>query len=114
MTFWEFLAKCGPGWPSTRGWYALGLFAQTFAILVMVVAQPQLRADEFFKTLATAIVITGWIGLAVGGRDNRADLDRLGKAQDLAVNLIEHIRSKDPADPFVNAPRGDAAGSAEQ
>lgn len=84
MTFWEWLHALGPGWPSQRGWYAAALCLQTCAILAMLAAFPHLGRDEFFKTLATAIVVTGWVGFAVAGRDNRVDRDQVSQAQELA------------------------------
>lgn len=93
MTFWDWLYKAGPGWPSMRGWYALALCLQTTAILAMLCAWPRLSQDEFFKTLATAIVVTGWVGFAVAGRDNTVDREQIGKAQDLAARLLDQQRS---------------------
>ena len=80
MTFWEFLHRLGPGYPSARGWYALGLFALTIVILGMIAAFPELRRDEFFKSISTAIVVTGWIGFAVGLRDPSQDRAQVGTA----------------------------------
>lgn len=77
MNFWDWLYRVGPGWPAQRGWYALGLFIQTAAILWMIATFPQLRRDEFFKSIATAIVITGWIGFAVGLRDPAKDREQI-------------------------------------
>ena len=113
LNFWDWLSRFGPGWPSARGWYALALFSQSSLILLLVALFPKLSTDEFFKSLATAIVVTGWVGFAVAGRDNRADLDRLGKAQDLASGLIDHLRSKEPADPFGAPPAAGDAGATQ-
>lgn len=81
----------GPGWPSERGWYAIALFVQTAAILAMIAAVPALRADEFFKSLATAIVVTGWIGFAVGMRGNAEERqqtsDAIGAVHEMAKSL---------------------------
>lgn len=93
MTFWDWLYKTGPGWPSQRGWYALALCLQTTAILIMLCQWPHLSKDEFFKTLATAIVVTGWVGFAVAGRDNTVDREQVGKAQDLAAKLLDQQRA---------------------
>ncbi|WP_288457789.1 hypothetical protein [uncultured Sphingomonas sp.] len=91
MTFWEFLHRLGPGWPGTRGWYAFALFLQTAAILAMVALFPELRTDEFFKSLATAIVITGWIGFAVGMRDPAKDREQMGDAVAATRALAERL-----------------------
>ncbi len=80
MTFWGWLNAIGPGWPGQRGWYALGLFLQTALILWMIATVPALRTDEFFKSISTAIVVTGWIGFAVGLRDPARDREQIGDA----------------------------------
>jgi len=94
MTFWEWLHRFGPGWPDTRGWYALALFIQTCLILVMIALLPQLGRDEFFKSIATAIVVTGWVGFAVAGRDNRVDREQVGQALQLAREAHDNLRAQ--------------------
>lgn len=53
-------------WPDARGWIGLGTFILTVAVLMLLVGFPDLRADEFFKTIATLIVgayikdVVGW------------------------------------------------------
>lgn len=93
MTFWDFLCRLGPGWPDQRGWYALALFIQTGGILLMLALMPQLKDNEFFKTLAQAIVVTGWVGFAVAGRDNRIDREQLSQAQRLAQGLLDQAKA---------------------
>lgn len=56
MTFWEWLYRAGPGWPDSRGWIGLGTFVLVVIILSLLASTPDLRADEFFKTIATLIV----------------------------------------------------------
>lgn len=95
MTLWDFLHRLGPGWPSARGWYALALCGQTCGILVMLALFPTLSKDEFFKSLATAIVVTGWVGFAVAGRDNRLDREQVGQAQQLAADALRRVPTTD-------------------
>lgn len=97
MTFWEWLHRLGPGWPDQRGWYALALFVQTCAILLMVALAPGLAGDEFFKSIATAIVVTGWVGFAVAGRDNRVEREQVGQAQELARQALQHAQAMQSA-----------------
>lgn len=47
--------------PDARGWIGIGGFALTVMVLWMLAAFPELRHDEFFKTIATAIIVTGFI-----------------------------------------------------
>lgn len=51
----------GPGWPDARGWVGIGIFTLTVMVLWMLVAFPELRHDEYFKTISTAIVLTGFV-----------------------------------------------------
>ena len=91
MSFWEWLHRLGPGWPDQRGWYAAALFVQTCGILAMFPLFPDLSKDEFFKSIATAIVVTGWVGFAVAGRDNRIDREQVGQALKIAQDQAAHI-----------------------
>jgi hypothetical protein len=101
MNFWQWLHNLGPGWPTARGWYAAALCLQTCVIIWMVAAYPGLGTNEFFKTLATAIVITGWIGFAVSGRDNRLDREQVGEAHKLASEALAGWRDAQPL-PLTN------------
>lgn len=47
--------------PDARGWIGIGGFVLTVMVLWMLAAFPELRGDEFFKTIATAIIVTGFI-----------------------------------------------------
>lgn len=49
-----------------RGWIGIAVFVLTIMVLWMVAAFPELRRDDFFKVLATAIVLTGFIQGVVG------------------------------------------------
>lgn len=50
-----------PDWPNARDWIGLGTFALTVMILWMIKEDQSLRQDEFFKTIATLIIGTGFI-----------------------------------------------------
>jgi hypothetical protein len=47
--------------PDARGWIGIGVFALTSQVLFMLWMVPPLRTDDFFKTIATLIVGTGFI-----------------------------------------------------
>ena len=73
MNFWQFLDKqidrafkAMPGWPDGRGLVGIATFSLTVGVMVMYRNDPTLRDDDFFKTIATAIVITGFINAIVG------------------------------------------------
>jgi hypothetical protein len=64
VNFWQFLDKTMdrlPGWPNGRGLVGLATFSLTVLVLFMVQSDESLRQDEFFKVIATAIVLTGFI-----------------------------------------------------
>lgn len=67
MNGWEWLHRLGPGWPSDgRGWIGFSVFVLTVMVLWMVAERKDLREDEFFKVIATAIVLTGFVQGVVG------------------------------------------------
>lgn len=47
--------------PNARDWIGIGTFAMSVMVLWMM-KDPSLREDEFFQTIATAIVLTGFLG----------------------------------------------------
>lgn len=68
MNFWEFLDRQFsrlPGWPTGRGLVGMSMVFLTVMILWMLKEEPQLRHDDFFKTIAGAIIITGLINSVV-------------------------------------------------
>jgi hypothetical protein len=51
-----------PWWfPDARGMIGFGVFLLTSQVLLMLWLVPELRTDDFFKTIATLIVGTGFI-----------------------------------------------------
>jgi hypothetical protein len=61
----------------------------------MVASLPELRNDEFFKALANAVVITGWIGFAVGMKDNARERENVSKALDVAHETAKSVPNSD-------------------
>lgn len=51
----------GPGWPDARGWIGIGVFSMSVMLLWMM-KDPALREDEFFQTIATLVIGTGFVG----------------------------------------------------
>lgn len=49
-----------------RGWVGVACFALTLIILWMIWADRALLHDDFFKVIATAIILTGWNNGPVG------------------------------------------------
>jgi hypothetical protein len=48
-------------WPTdARGWIGLGCYVLVVILLGMMWADKSLLRDDFFKVLATAIILTGW------------------------------------------------------
>lgn len=49
-----------------RGWIGFGCFVLVIAVLVMIWVDKELLKDDFFKLIATAIILTAWINGPVG------------------------------------------------
>jgi hypothetical protein len=49
-----------------RGWISLGCYLLVLVLLGMMWADKDLLRDDFFKVIATAIILTGWNGGPVG------------------------------------------------
>lgn len=86
-----------PGWPNERGWLTIALFIQTACIIALIAWKEDLRKDEFFKAIANAIIVTGWIGFAVGQRQNAADREQVGA-------LTEAVKEQAKSLPATGAP----------
>lgn len=52
----------GPGWPDARGWIGIGSYMLVVLIIVLIWADRSLLNNDFFKVIATAIILTGWNG----------------------------------------------------
>lgn len=49
-----------------RGWIGLGCYILVLVLLGMMWADKDLLKDDFFKVIATAIILTGWNNGPVG------------------------------------------------
>jgi hypothetical protein len=49
-----------------RGWIGLGCYALVIVLLAMMWSDKALLRDDFFKVIATAIILTGWNNGPVG------------------------------------------------
>jgi hypothetical protein len=52
-------------WPTERGWIVIGLFTLTAFVLHVSAPDPGKAPSEFFKAIAQAVVLTGFL-TAVG------------------------------------------------
>ena len=93
-SFWDRL----PGWPNERGWLTIALFTQTAALVALMTWRPELRQDEFFKAISNAIIVTGWIGFAVGQRQNNADREQVGEAIKGVTEMAKSLPNAPQAD----------------
>lgn len=50
-----------PDWPDARGWIGIGIYTMCTQLLWMMALYPELRQDEFFKTISTLVIGTGFI-----------------------------------------------------
>lgn len=52
----------GPGWPDARGWIGIGSYALVVLVVILIWQDRTLLNNDFFKVIATAIILTGWNG----------------------------------------------------
>jgi len=52
-----------PHWPDARGWIGIGVFIVTVMILWMMKEDRSLREDEFFQTIATMLITSGFLSM---------------------------------------------------
>ncbi len=128
MNFWQFLdrqisrvIRYLPGWPDGRGLVGVATFTLTCAVLYVYHTDQTLRDDDFFKTVATAIVITGFVNAIVGwafGDTARSakSTENTGKFADAMTEMARTGRDDDkplkteivnPPTTPVDAPDGD-------
>lgn len=50
----------------SRGWISIASFALVLLCLLMMWVDRDLLKDDFFKTIATALIITAWLNGPVG------------------------------------------------
>lgn len=83
-------------WPDARGWIGFSVFSLTCAVIVLIATVPDLRADEFFKTIAALIVgayikdVVGWAYSATKG------------GGELAANNAAIVRKQAEASPPID------------
>jgi hypothetical protein len=94
-------------WPNARDWIGIGTFGLSVMVLWMM-KDPVLREDEFFQTIATAIILTGFLGGPVswayaatkGGGEAQESSQRIAeKAAEAAV-----ISATEPQKVIVDNP----------
>lgn len=112
MNFWEYLDRVGERavthenrvLPADfRGWVALGLFTQSTALFAVMSAIPELLDSQAFTTLATAIIVTGWIGGVAAfaysaGKQQGEDSALAKQAMNLAATATGNDRQSVPKD----------------
>lgn len=110
--FWE---RCLP--IEFRGWLALGLFIQSSSLFGMLALFPHLSENQGFLTLASAVIVTGWIGGAAAfaysaGKGQAERQEQLSSALRLAEGSQSGAPPTPPATPKAAAEQvADAAAA---
>jgi len=107
VTFLDFLdrqigrvVRGLPGWPDGRGLIGLATVSMSVWLLHIYHVDPTLRDDDFFKTIATAVVITGFVNAIVGWAfgDNARSAEstsNTGKFADAVGDLAKKLPTQD-------------------
>lgn len=77
----------------------LALFLQSTGLFVLIAINPKLADNQGFMVLATAVIVTGWVGGAIAfaftsGLDAARNSTSLGKALDLAQSKIPPVENE--------------------
>lgn len=96
-----------PEWPNARDWIGLGTFVLTVMLFWMIKEDQSLRQDEFFKTLATLVIGTGFINGVVSWAYSATKT-----GSELADKNAKIVQQN--AAPTPPAPPADAMEAAEQ
>jgi hypothetical protein len=100
VTLWEYLDRAGERnsqresrvLPSDfRGWLAFGLFIQSSSLFGLMWYSRDLTQSQGFMTLASAVIVTGWVGgvvaFAYSAGKQQGEASALAKqAMDMAQN----------------------------
>lgn len=100
MNLWEYLDKAGQRSAvrenkviphDFRGWVACGLFVQSSSLFGMMWFNVEVTNNQGFMTLASAVIVTGWIGgvaaFAYSAGKQQGEASALAsQAMDLAAN----------------------------
>jgi ABC-type branched-subunit amino acid transport system permease subunit len=81
VTFWEYLDRRAANSKrmDARGWIGFGVYVLCWAVIALLATVPELRSDEFFKTIATLIIgafikdVVGWAYQATKGGGELAE-----------------------------------------
>lgn len=78
MTFWDWLSRIGPGWPTERQWVTIALVVTLWIMLQMAVNNPQLWDVKLFEILIQGFALTGMLNmvLAFHFAANKSDEDK--------------------------------------
>lgn len=83
--------------PDGRGWVAVACFVLVLLMLLMMWADRSLLRDDFFKTIATALIITAWLNGPVGWAFQATKSG--GELADRNASLVEEsARARPPID----------------
>lgn len=96
-----------------QNWLALAVFVQTTGLFGLMWASPELMDNQGFMTLASAVIVTGWVGTILGfafqaGKTIGEQTAAVNKALDFAI-------ASQPAqtEPTVTLKPGETAQAAD-
>lgn len=101
MTFWTFLNRLGPGWPSERQWVTFSLFALTGGMLLMARENPELWNVKLFEFVLQAIAITGVLNMVVAFHfaANKGDEQKAANTAKAFDAISAAAKAATPVDP---------------
>ncbi|WP_311271026.1 hypothetical protein [Sphingobium sp. WCS2017Hpa-17] len=86
---------------SFQGWLALGVFAQTTMLFGLMAIHKDLLDSQGFMTLASAVIVTAWVGAIIGaafqaGKTAGEQAAVVSKAMDIAATAQAQSAPQEP------------------
>lgn len=99
-----------------QGWLGLGLFLQSTMLFGLIAAVPDLRESQGFLTLASAVIVTGWIGgaAAFAYAAGKRDAEQQEQTRQALASTGDAIALAGAALATTGASQPDVAAAAEQ
>jgi hypothetical protein len=103
---WITIQIVKPG--DARGWIGLGAYILVLILLLMIWADKDLLHDDFFKVIATALILTGWNQGPVGWAYQATKGG--GEAAESSARIAERVTARAPSGTKENPLSVEGAG----
>lgn len=112
MTFWDWLHRIGPGWPTERQAVTAAIVATLWIMLQMAVNNPRLWDVKLFEILIQGFALTGMLNMILAfhfaaNKGDETKADNTGKMADAMRAVAENAKTDTPQPVVVTNDAGD-------